>query len=137
MTKPGPDFSDLGYSSSMGPQLRQLVEKQLSNDLENYGIKNRELKFDWSDSCIEGHVTKYLNGSVENYSGICVFSSQNELLAEGWMEFIHQDNFFLAYWDLVTTWNADKKLSEKKDIGIPKHIWNLIPNNIKPKLNYQ
>jgi hypothetical protein len=125
--------SDLGFSSSMGPQLRNLVERQLADDLENYGINNKELKFDWSNSCIEGHMTEYLDGVVENYSGITVFNSQSELIAEGWMEFIHQNNFFLAFWDYVTTWENNKKIAEKINFGVPNHIRDLVPHELKLK----
>jgi hypothetical protein len=93
----------------MGPELRSLVERHLVEDLKFYGI-DKELHFDWSDSCIEGHDTNYLDGSLENFSGIAVFDNHENLVADGWMEFIHEGDFFLAYWNYVTTWESDKKL---------------------------
>jgi len=48
------------------------------------------------------------------------------------MEFIHEGNFFLAYWEFVTTWNIDKQLQEKRVSGIPDHVWRQIPDDIKP-----
>lgn len=48
-------YYDRGMSGSMGPKLRRLVETQLIDDLKNYGLNNPNLKFDWSESCVEGH----------------------------------------------------------------------------------
>jgi hypothetical protein len=134
MDKAKPNYTDLGLSSQMGPQLRSLVELHLAEDLKFYGIKTAELRFDWSDSCIEGHDTNYLDGSLENFSGIAVFDNHENLVADGWMEFIHEGDFFLAYWEYVTAWDGDMKLSEKKYKGIPNHVWEQIPDGIKPNL---
>ena len=116
----------------MGPKLRNLVESQLLEDLKNYRVEKRYLKFDWSQSCIEGHALEYLDGSVENFSSITVFDEQDRVTAEGWMEFVHGGEFFLAFWDLVKTWDGNKKLGEKKQFGIPSHVWQKIPDGTKP-----
>ena len=129
-----PNYTDLDYAARMGPRLRALVEEQLVNDLNNYGVSGAVLKFDWSRSCIEGHCTDFLDGSVENFSGIAVFNSADELVADGWMEFVHDGEFFLAYWEFVETYDGEKKLAEKKQVGIPKHIWQLLPEQLKPGL---
>lgn len=134
MDKIKPNYTNLGLSSSMGPNLRIFVERQLADDLRNYGISLNQVKFDWSDSCIEGHDTYFLDGSLENFSGIAVFDVDDTLIAEGWMEFIHEQDFFLAYWEYVSTFNGNKKVSEKTDKGIPAHIWTKIPDGIKPVL---
>ena len=116
----------------MGPQLRALVERQLLKDLANYNVVDLNLKFDWSDSCIEGHDTSYLDGQLENFSGISVFDVANQLIANGWMEFVHEgDFFFLAYWEFVQVWQGDEKCFEKSEPGIPNHIWQVIPDEIK------
>lgn len=137
MNKFKPNYTDFGFSSSMGPELRTLVEHHLINDLAYYGVNLREAKFDWSQSCIEGHHTRFLDGSLENFSGIAVFDDTDTLVAEGWVEFIHEFEFFLCYWEFVTTLNADKKISEKREPGIPDHIWIKIPDSIKPALKDQ
>lgn len=129
--KRAPDFDALGCADRMGPKLRALVEFQLVADLKHYGIRDGGLKFDWSDSCIEGHRTEHLDGSVENFSGITVYDLENMLIADGWMEFIHEGDFFQAYWEFVRTWNGDQKLKEKKEVGIPAHIWKLIPGSAR------
>lgn len=49
-----PNYSNYGLSISMGKLLRKEVETQLLKDLRKYGIDNKRLNFDWSDSCIEG-----------------------------------------------------------------------------------
>ncbi|RKD86395.1 hypothetical protein [Mangrovibacterium diazotrophicum] len=128
-----PNYMDLGFADKMGPKLKNEVEKQLLNDLKFYGVDKPDLKFDWSESCIEGHDTNVLDGKVENFSGISVFDNMENLVAEGWMEFIHNENLFLVYWEFVTTWSGDKKLNEKKEIGLPNHIWVKLPNDLKIK----
>lgn len=132
MSSSTPNYTDMNFASSMGPKLQQLVESQLLIDLKNYGVDRSDLRFDWSDSCIEGHRTNYLDGSLENFSGIAVFDDANNIVADGWMEFIHEGSFFLVYWQFVTTWKGDEKLGEKKDAGIPEHVWQQIPDSIKP-----
>lgn len=132
-----PDYAGLGFADHMGPKLRSLVEAQLTEDLQQYGVLGVDLKFDWSDSCVEGHRSKHLDGFVENFSGISVFNATDDLVADGWMEFIHEGDFFRAYWEFVRTWNGDRKLMEKKDVGIPAHILKLIPEVIRTKYRPQ
>ena len=118
----------------MGPRLRVLVEEQLIDDLCNYGIENFPIKFDWSKSCIEGHDDEYLDGYLENYSGIKLFDLNDDIIAEGWMDFIHVPDFFLAYWDHLEF--LDPRFSNgKMQFGIPPHIWQKIPESFK--LNYE
>lgn len=129
MTKK-PNYIDMGFGRSMGPKLKKLVEEHLTEDLNHYGIDNQHLKFDWSESCIEGKCTDLLDGSIDRYSSIYVFDTGDNLIADGWMEFIHEDAFFLVYWDMVTTYSDDKIIIDKKS-GIPNHVWTKIPDNIK------
>ncbi|MFM7859057.1 MAG: hypothetical protein ACKO96_45820, partial [Flammeovirgaceae bacterium] len=124
----------LGLSTILGPRLRTLVETQLIKDLRHYGVEKQNLKFDWSESCIEGHDTDYLDGRLENFSGIAVFDQNDNLIADGWMEFIHRGQFFLAYWEFVTIWDKDTKVFEKKTPGMPGHILNQIPDDIKTEI---
>jgi hypothetical protein len=77
------NYSYLGFSDSMGPKLRRLVEDQLLTDLSHYGIYSANLKFDWSDSCIEGYDATYLDGSLENYSGIAISDTEDNLVVGG------------------------------------------------------
>ncbi len=136
ITKEFNHYYDRGMSGSMGPKLRLLVETQLINDLKNYGIDNQNLKFDWSESCIEGHDTEYLDGEVENYSHIKIFDeNDNIVVTYGWMNFIHEDDFFISYWYyLEVIINGEVKY--EKDIPfIPNHIWEILPEKIKIKYN--
>ncbi|GAB4024438.1 hypothetical protein [Spirosoma koreense] len=126
-----PNYIDLGLSTPMGPQLRALVEKQLIADLANYGMVSLNLKFDWSGSCIEGHDSSYLDGDLENYSGILVFDEHDDLVADGWMEFIQECDFFLVYWEYVTVWQNGEKIFDKSEAGLSEHVWAKIPDNIK------
>ena len=122
-----------GHSEAMGPELRALVEKQLLADLKHYKIELPNLKFDWSNSLVEGHSANYLDGMVENYSGILVLNENNQIVADGWMDFIMEPGFFLAYWAHITTREGKKKLAEKQMPGIPKHVWKQIPEELKAK----
>lgn len=88
-----PNYNYLGPSSIMGPKLRMLVEQQLCDDLKVYGIMGNKYKFYWSESQVEGYDTVYLDGIVENFSGINVFNEKDEHIAEGWMEFIHEPTY--------------------------------------------
>lgn len=119
----------------MGPKLRMLVEQQLFDDLKVYGIKGNKYKFDWSESCIEGHDTTYLDGEVENFSGINVFNDKNEHIAEGWMEFIHEPtyNLFIVYWEFLRFYDEGKEIKIKDEVGIPEHIFNQIPVKVRFK----
>jgi len=120
---------NLGLSIIMGPELRNLVERQLIEDLKYYNYNDTDLYFDWSQSCPEGRTAKYLGGSIENFSGISLINSANKLIAEGWMEFIHDENHFKVYWDLLIFKNHH--MIEKTEFGIPEHIKDFIViNNI-------
>ncbi len=125
-----PNYTEMGFGSSMGLMLKELVEKHLTTDLKHYGIKNLQLKFDWSESCIEGSCTNFLDGSIDRFSGIYVFDDTDSLIADGWMEFIHEGDSFLVYWDTVTIYRNGEIISEKK-FGLPEHIWTQIPDSIK------
>lgn len=132
-----PNYLNLGLSSPMSIELRKLVEEQLIDDLKYYGLKSDNLKFDWSNSCIEGHLSDYLNSSLENYSEIYVYDNSNNLIAEGWMDYVNgseysdESTFFITYWDDITIWNNKDKIIEKFEIGIPNHILEKIPENLK------
>ncbi len=109
-----------------------LVEKQLGADLQTYKVQKEKLKFDWSESCVEGHQLFYLDGSLENFSGIAVFDEMDSLVAEGWMGFVHSGEFVLTFWEFLTTWEDGKEVLHKKEAGIPDHIWRQIPDSVKP-----
>jgi hypothetical protein len=130
-------IKDFGASEIMGPLLRQFVEQQLAEDLAHYKVFSKNLYFDWSESCGEGHSIDYLDGVLENFSYVSVFDSSNNLVAEGWLDFV--DNFFdttakkkvIVYWDFVTTFCDDKKVIDKTQPGIPDHIWSRLDETSK------
>jgi hypothetical protein len=128
-----PNYIDLGLSCSMGVELRELVETHLLQDLKNYGIDQSNLKFDWSDSCIEGHGSSFLDGRLENYSGIVVYDQSDRLVADGWMEFVQEGDFFIAYWEFIGTFDNQRIVGQKEEPGIPEHIWVQLPDDIKPR----
>jgi len=62
---------DLGYTQHMGPRLRAEAERQLLHDFHRYYHGNMDnLAIDWSDTCPEGHTTEYLDGRLEDWSGV-------------------------------------------------------------------
>ncbi|RSK49973.1 hypothetical protein [Hymenobacter rigui] len=131
MSQSNPNYADLGFSSPMSPTLRSLVEQQLLVDLAHYGVVREGLKFDWSESCIEGHLEEYLGSSLENYSGIAVYDADDKCVADGWMEFILAGEFFLVFWDYLTIRKNGRQVFDKSQPGIPDHVWQQIPEDIR------
>ncbi|GAA4362978.1 hypothetical protein GCM10023185_31340 [Hymenobacter saemangeumensis] len=127
---PTPNYQDMGMSSEMPPQLRELVEQQLTADLRHYGIDEPTVKFDWSQSCIEGHDAGHLDGRLENYSGIGIFDAANQWIAEGWMEFVQTDSFLLVYWEFLDLVQGSRLKPVKFKPGIPEHVWQQIPEEL-------
>lgn len=126
-----PNYTDFGLSYCMGEKLRYEVEKQLTADLENYGIVNRDIKFDWSESCIEGKSIKHMDGTIEDFSSIKVFDSNDSFIAEGWMNYIYENSgdLFIVYWDLLDI-NDDIGIKSVKDsFGVPQHVLNRLPTD--------
>ena len=107
------------------------MEEQLLKDLLWYGVTKNNLRFDWSDSCIEGKDASYLDGALENYSGISIIDKQNKTVADGWMNFILADDYFLVFWDFLTSYHNGEQVHNKKSPGIPTHIWDKIPEDIR------
>ncbi|WP_313157717.1 hypothetical protein [Sphingobacterium multivorum] len=101
-----------GLSSTMGPKLRELVQIQLADELNSLLAIIAKFDFDWSESCIEGHDGMFLDGSLENYSGIILINKQESIKADGWIDFIQEGDFFLAYWDQITVTTFLKTLQE-------------------------
>jgi hypothetical protein len=119
-----------GLSSAMGPKLRELVQLQLANELNNLLDMSFKFDFDWSESCMEGHDGMFLDGSLENYSGIILTDKQTSIKADGWMDFIQEGNFFLAYWDQIIVWQNDRELFSK-DFGISSFAFALVPEELR------
>lgn len=119
----------------MGPKLRAFVEEQLVNDLNWYLPRQRtyqraDVYFDWSESCVEGHRTRWLDGEIENFSGIAVLSKDRRLIAEGWMEFIKTETGLEVFWWFLTS--ADQHGFQGKDINtVPSHVWNRLSAEVR------
>jgi hypothetical protein len=127
------DFNNYGFSQTMGPQLRHEVERQLLIDLKHYHNFENPLRFDWSESSIEGKDASYMDGSLEKYSGISVFNDKMELVADGWMDFILTDRF-IVYWEFLDLYTSNTP-AEGKDIpGIPTHVWDRLTADEQTRL---
>jgi hypothetical protein len=120
--------TEFGDSRIMGPKLRAEVERQLLKDLQIYRPDLEDVIFDWSETCQEGPVTNYLDGSLENWSGVAVKDANGNLIAYGWIDFIDGGvkEPLLVFWDLLTIRFNNKNIDVKKEFGIPKHIWNKV-----------
>src|SRR5688500_6219188 len=118
----------------MGPLLRAEVTRQLLDDLKHYGVEEDNLVIDWSDTCIEGHQIIFLDGSMENWSGIGVETADGQPVAGGWMEFLFaQPDHLYVYWDDLSLYR-DGKWHDVKKFGLPAHIWDRIPDDQKDEI---
>jgi len=128
-----PNYIDLGLSYPLSNQLRAEIERQLVKDLNFYHIQKDIYKFDWSDSCIEGKMTTYMGEPLDNFSGIAVFDQNDQRIADGWLEYIHEENFLLIYWDFLDSYTNEQATILKSICGIPLHIFDQISDQFKEK----
>ena len=101
---PKPNYTEYGdVSDFYEPNLIKKLEEQLSNDLMEYGLKEDKFKFDWSESFAALGRT-YLDVELLDFSYISVFNVNDKIVAEGWMETIHDKsvNFTIAFWGVFT-----------------------------------
>ncbi|MCM3628149.1 hypothetical protein M3194_12315 [Paenibacillus glycanilyticus] len=129
-----PNYHDMGMSISMGKQLRSFVEEQLINDLLYYHKFIGELRFDWSDSCVEGEDLTYLDGTLDRFSGIMIFSSNDEPVADGWMNFVFlsETNQLIVYWKYLNIYVGDKEIDAINSQELENHV-QVIIDQIKGK----
>jgi hypothetical protein len=119
----------------MGLKLREFVEFQLILDLNHYvlsekSFNRKDVNFDWSESCVEGHDISYLDGKVENFSNIAVCDLSNNLIAHGWMEFIEIKKELKVFWWFL--FSGDKyEIQEKHENEIPPHVWDVLDSDKK------
>lgn len=130
-----PNYVDMGLSFPMGHELRKEVERQLLVDLLRYSVSHIIIKFDWSNSCIEGHAATYLDGHLQNYSGIELYDDNDVYIGDGWMEFIleKEEDLFIVYWEFLDMVDNGKEKSLKEKPGIPNHIFELLPQKHRSK----
>lgn len=131
-----PDYGDLGLSYPIKDKLRREVERQLSEDIRFYSVVNEILKFEWSESCFEGKSAYVLGSFIDRYSGVKVFNLNDEIIAEGWIDYIYEPdyNVFIVYWDELEAYD-EGGLHEIKGFGLPEHVYKKLPNELKNKYN--
>ena len=122
--------------STMGPRLRAEVERQLLIDLAYHGVSVRNCYFDWSEVSPEGHATRHLDGELQNWSGVQVRRETGELVAAGWIDFVHGggDLPLFVFWDLLHIEGEAGLGRGKEDPGIPIHVWKKLPDLTKSAL---
>ena len=119
----------------MGPKLRAYVEEKLIADLNWYlpdlqTYQRADILFDWSESCVEGHRTSWLDGDIENFSGITILHKDRRQIAEGWMEFIETEDGLEVFWWYLTAAHQDG-LQEKYTNTVPSHVWNRLSVDVR------
>ena len=130
-------MGELGFSDCMGPELRTFVEEQLVADLELYlveqqNIHRSEVVFDWSDSCIEGHRTHWLDGEIENFSGISILDTEQSLIAEGWMEFIETEDGLEVFWWFLRGGDL-LDIRDRVTNTVPSHVWERLSSKTRAR----
>lgn len=118
-----------GWPEEMGTELRAEITRQLLCDLSHYGITEPDLSLDWSEACIEGDSSGYLDGVIQNYSGVGILDKHNHVIGEGWIEFVHEGGSasLFVYWHYLTL--GDEELKTKP--GIPLHVWEKLPQSAR------
>lgn len=114
----------------MGPELCKEVERQLISDLTYYtNASSQDYKFDWSKSSVEGHLSEFMDGKLENFSNIGIANDNDEVIGFGWMDYVleSEENIFLVYWEFLNI----NGIEYKKRVGIPPHIWNKLPSKLQ------
>lgn len=129
-------INNVGMAASLGSLLRAEVERQLLHDLTHYGVESDGAIIDWSDSCVEGHSTSLLDGTLHNFSNVGILDKSGQLLACGWVDFIHGGgtNPLFVFWDQVTVFgglDGRRKKVLKSTPGIPKHVWEKLSETTK------
>lgn len=126
-----PNYTDMGLGCTMGKQLRKEVERQLIEDAKYYGLIQKEYRFDWSNSCVEGRCTDYLDGSLDRFSGIYIYDENDRLTFDGWMDFVHEEDFFAVYWLYLDRYQDGHEISVKNDKSMPWYIYRQIPESFR------
>lgn len=125
-----------GFSCCMGKNLRKEVERQLLLDLNTYTSIVDELKFDWSESVMEGHGKHCSDGYIQNFSNIKLRNERNEVVVDGWMDFILERDYelFIVYWEFLDIYNNNNNNATKLcGCGIPRHVYECLPKELREK----
>jgi hypothetical protein len=119
----------LGATAVMSPSLQKEVEAQLLADLTHYGVVEQGLQIDWSTSCQEGHCTQAMDGNLEELSSVVVQNIRSEVVAEGWMDFVHGGgtNPLFVFWLFLSILREGEWVKVKRDPTIPEHVWATLP----------
>ena len=111
----------------LGPELQAWVEQQLLQDLSHYGIHQSELSFDWSRVIQEGHWTEFQGKMLESLSDIDVHDADGNLVANGWMDFVHKSDDKGAepalFWLFLSVASGSGLRKMKEDAFLPAHLW--------------
>lgn len=115
---------EMGLASTMGPRLKAEVERQLLKDLKYYYEYSSELRFDWSNSCIEGKCMNYLDGSLDRFSEISIYDDKNEIVADGWMDFEFNEvtNRLIVYWRFIDIYLSQNNIRTIENDEMPKRL---------------
>ena len=127
------ESNKVGLSSCMGPELRHQVETQLLRDLLYYRSDTKDLSFDWSDSVMEGRCLNFMDGLIQNFSGVSLYDTDNLLVADGWMDFITDEKkeLLLVFWDQLDLYEDGIERTVRHFEGIPEHIAKQLNDSLR------
>ncbi|NVO10808.1 MAG: hypothetical protein HXX16_12650 [Bacteroidales bacterium] len=60
-----------------------------------------------------------------------LFDENDNLIVDGWMEFILEGDFFIAFWKFLEIYENGKCVFDKNDGLIPEHVKMKLPDSIK------
>lgn len=113
--------------SQMGDRLQAEVERQLIADLKHYypDLPSDDVAVDWSGSCQEGHVTRVLDGVLEEMSDVVARDGTGNVVASGWLDFVHgaEDLPLHVFWLFLDLHDGETIRRVKDDAAIPDHVW--------------
>ena len=120
--------SDLRLIEDLGPEMQEWLEQALLADLQNYKVKAKQFRFDYSHIVQEGHTRTFRGKWLESVSDIHVTDVSGALLASGWMDFVNTsadpDIEPSVFWLFLTIYKRAKAKEVKKDAFLPEHLWN-------------
>jgi hypothetical protein len=127
-------MNTIGHPASlMGDDLRREVERQLLLDLAHYRSSGLDsaLVLDWSNPCQEGHQASCFGGTIESMSDVSVVDSLGDLVAEGWIDFVHGPDGLTVFWLFLDLIENGSRTKVKASPEIPARVWQLLSPDAK------
>ncbi|MBE7463590.1 MAG: hypothetical protein HS116_08810 [Planctomycetes bacterium] len=113
--------------------LRAYVEAELIVESNKLGVSMIGWRFDWSDTCPEGHPFQYLDGLLENLGNVSIFGLSPDERANGSIDWVldAQEGRPRIYWEDLYVYQNGVWIQIAKFKSIPDHIWNTLSEESK------